>query len=205
MKEAWAKENPDSLQRGKELRQAFLNKHELKPDSLAVEVRKKSSTQIRRSSTKRDSARSSIDCLETSMLSLDPRTSKPPESLRKLPLLDLSVYTVEEEEEDVSWVKTEQDEEILSTRRAMNIIYAKEDYQHFLEEMQDLLNRQKQKYQTLFNQHTVSFWERRALLEDTGEARKAYAGSIKPVSVPRSGKKSVKSKKGGGSSRRSKK
>ncbi|XP_076670806.1 androglobin [Andrena cerasifolii] len=205
MKEAWAKENPDSLERGKELRQAFLNKHELKPDSSAVEVRRKSLTEIRKSSTKRDSARSSIDCLDTSMLSLDPRTSKPPESLRKLPLLNLSLYKVKEEEEDVRWVKTEEDEEILSTSRAMNIIYAKEDYQHFLEDMQGLLNRQKQKYRTLFNPHIVSYWERRALLEDTDEARKAYVGSIKPVSVPRSGKKSVKSKKGGASSRRSKK
>ncbi|XP_076244001.1 androglobin [Calliopsis andreniformis] len=196
MKEVWATENPDSLQRGRELREAFLKEHELKSVPSAAESMydKKSST-LSRKSSKRDSARTSFDCWETSTLNLERRTPKPTASLRKLPPLNLSIYTVKDEEEDIPWVKTEQDEETLRTSRMMNIIYAKEDYLHFLEEMHVLLKNQKQKFHMLYDEHKETFWGGRTLLEHAYEERKAFIDSMRPVSVRSDSKKSKRSKK----------
>ncbi|XP_053997884.1 uncharacterized protein LOC128886751 [Hylaeus anthracinus] len=195
MKEAWAKENPDSLQRGRELREAFIAKHEIPPEASTVEGIKKSSTQTVKFSTKRASRGTVVDCcLETSATKIEKRTTKPCQSLRRLPAVDLSSYKIKEDEEEVSWLKTSHDEEVLSNIRALNIIYAEEDYNHVLEEMNGLLKSRRKGYRELFGKHKDSFWEKRALLEDVYEARKAYIGTTKSVSV-QSTKRSARSKK----------
>ncbi|XP_043256429.1 androglobin-like [Colletes gigas] len=192
MKEAWSRENPDSLQRGRELREAFIAEHEIKQESSTVNVIRKSSIHVGRSSTKRDSK--TIDCcLEILASKMEARTERP-FHLHRLPTLNLSDYKIKEEEEDTPWVKTPHDEEVLSNIRKMNIVYAKEDYSHVLEEMDGLLQSRVERYRELFSKHKDSFWERRALLEDVYEARKSYIGTTKPVSV-RSSKKSARSKK----------
>ncbi|XP_076630447.1 androglobin [Colletes latitarsis] len=193
MKEAWSKENPDSLQRGRELREAFITKHEIKQESSTVDVKRQSFIYAGRSSAKRDSKTIVDCCLEIPTSKMEARTEKPFQLLR-LPSLNLSDYKIKEEEEDTPWVKTPHDEEVLSNIRKMNVVYAKEDYNHVLEEMHGLLQSRVERYRELFSKHKDSFWERRALLEDVYEARKSYIGTTKPVSV-RSSKKSARSKK----------
>ena len=197
MKEAWAKENPDSLQRGRELREAFIKKHEIKSKSSIDSPEKKVPSHPEKS-LKRDGQRLSIvGTSEISMAHLEERTLKPPASLRKLPPLDLTVYEVREDEEDKPRVKAESDEETLRNIRTMNIVYAQDDYAHFLEELENLYRRQKYQYKTLYGRYFDEFFDRRAILEDVYEARRAYISNTKPVaaSSTKSTKKSVKSKK----------
>ncbi|KAK9306199.1 hypothetical protein QLX08_003085 [Tetragonisca angustula] len=197
MKEAWAKENPDSLQRGRELREAFIKKHEIKSKSSIDSPEKKVPSHPEKS-LRRDGQRLSAGTSEISMAHLEERTLKTPASLRKLPPLDLTVYEVrEEEEEDKPRLKTESDEEILRNIRTMNIVYAQDDYAHFLEELENLYRRQKYQYKTLYGRYLDEFLDRRSILEDVYEARRAYIDSMRPVaaSSTKSTKKSVKSKK----------
>ena len=94
-------------------------------------------------------------------------------------------------------MKTESDEEILRNIRTMNIVYAQDDYAHFLEELENLYRRQKYQYKTLYGRYLDEFLDRRSILEDVYEARRAYIDSMRPVaaSSTKSTKKSVKSKK----------
>lgn len=184
MKEAWAKENPDSLQRGRELREAFIKKHEVKPKSLTGSLERKGSSHSEKSLTKRDALRSSIvDASEVSMAHLEERTLKPPPSLRRLPPLDLTIYQVKEDEEDKPWVKTELDEDMLRNIRMMNIIYAQEDYKHFLEDLENLYRQQKFQYQKLFSRYNESFHLRRTWFADIYQDRKSYIGSSKAAAA----------------------
>ncbi|CAD1472175.1 unnamed protein product, partial [Heterotrigona itama] len=197
MKETWAKENPDSLQRGRELREAFIKKHEIKSKSSTDSPEKKVPSHPEKS-LKRDGQRLSVvGTSEISMAHLEERTLKPPASLRRLPPLDLTVYEVREDEEDKPRMKTESDEETLRNIRTMNIVYAQDDYAHFLEELENLYRRQRYQYKTLYGRYLDEFFDRRAILEDVYEARRVYINSMKPVaaSSTKSTKKSVKSKK----------
>lgn len=198
MKEDWAKENPDSLARGRVLREAFLKKHEIKSDYSLASLKRRSLTIPERSLTK--CHRTSItDSRTFSMLDSEPRTLKPPSFLRRLPPLDLTIYEVKEDEEDIPWVKTEQDEETLRSSRVMNIIYAKEDHAHFVADMQDMLQNRRDRYKKIFSDYKELFWEHRILLEEAHEARNFYVGNMKreriPVSKKASSRKSKKSKK----------
>lgn len=196
MKEAWAKENPDSLQRGRELREAFIKKHEIKSKSSIDSPEKKVPSHPEKSS-RRDGQRLSVGTSEISMAHLEERTLKTPASLRKLPPLDLAVYEVREEKEDKPRLKIESDEEIPRNLRTMNIVYAQDDYAHFLEELENLYRRQKYQYKTLYGRYLDEFLDRRSRLEDVYEARKGYIDSLRSVaaSSTKSIKKSVKSKR----------
>ncbi|XP_017754769.1 PREDICTED: uncharacterized protein LOC108546966 [Eufriesea mexicana] len=184
MKEAWAKENPDSLQRGRELREAFIKKHEMKPKSLTGSLERKDSSHSEKSLTKRDTLRSSIvDASEISMAHLEERTLKPPSVLRRLPPLDLTIYEVREDEEDKPWVKTELDEDMLRNIRMMNIIYAQEDYKNFLEDLENLYKQQKHQYQKLYGRYKDSFLTRRSWFASICEIRRSYIGGPRAEAV----------------------
>nr|XP_012151109.1 PREDICTED: androglobin-like [Megachile rotundata] len=199
MKEAWAKENPDSLARGKKLREAFLKKYQILSSAHSqTTLRRKSSIMSEKSITK--SHRSSfVEASEISMLDTEPRSLTPPSFLQRLPALDLTIYEVREDEEDTLWIKTEQDEETLRNSRALNIFYASEDHMHFMEDMQTLLRAQKDRYRTFFSRYKDQFWRNRIESEEAHEARDAYVRSKKaasaPVSKKASSRKSKKSKK----------
>ncbi|XP_017876263.1 uncharacterized protein LOC108622717 [Ceratina calcarata] len=186
MKEEWAKENPDSLERGRELREAFIKKHEVRPEISAGSFERKSSSHSMRSVTKRDSQPSLIgDTSELSMGSrFEERTLKPPSALRRLPPLNVSLYKIKEDEEDESWVKTDADEEMMRNIRMMNIIYAQEDYAYFLDELNSLMKKQQEQQDSLYGTYKESFWCRRAALDDAYDARNLYVRSMKPSAPP---------------------
>nr|XP_034176028.1 androglobin-like isoform X2 [Osmia lignaria] len=198
MKEDWAKENPDSLARGRVLRAAFLKKHEIKSNYSLASLKRRSLTTPEKSLTK--CHRTSItDSRMISLLDYEPRTLKPPSFLRRLPPLDLTIYEVKEDEEDIPWVRTEQDEETLRSSRVMNIIYAKEDHAHFVADLQDILQTRKDRYKQVFSDYKDLFWEYKILMEEAHEARNSYVSNMKreriPVSKKASSRKSKKSKK----------
>ncbi|CAK9814641.1 ADGB [Anthophora plagiata] len=198
MKEAWAEENPDSLERGRELREAFIKKHEVKPESSTSLFETKLSSHSGEFSKGESRESMSADTSMTSMVRLEDRTLKPPASLRRLPPLDLSVYEVKDDEEDKPWVKTESDEVMLRNNRLMSIIYAKEDYMHFLEDLECLIENQKEHYETMYGKYREDFWDRRYILNEIYENFRDYISSMKPAvasSVKSTGKKSKKSKK----------
>ncbi|XP_076751153.1 androglobin [Xylocopa sonorina] len=194
MKEAWAKENPDSLQRGKELREAFVKEHEIKPETRTGSIERKPSSHSKSSLTKRDTQRSSIDyASETSMLHLEERTLKPTASLRRLPPLDLTIYEVKEDEGKEPRLKTESDEELSRNIRAANIVRAEENYASFLDKLRNLFEKQQTQYGTLYGRYTEYFWDSRASLEEAYEARNLYVRRTKPVAA--SSTKSTKATK----------
>ncbi|XP_076168802.1 androglobin [Ptiloglossa arizonensis] len=201
MKETWVKDNPDCIKRGRELREAFLAKYEVKAESESstTDVSKTFSVNSRVSTKRENGAMAAEGYSETSKMEV--RTTKP---FRRLPSMDYSIYKVSEDEEDKPWIKTAHDEEVLSNIRKMNIIYANEDHHDALEEMKCLLKNRKEKYRELFSEHRDLFWERRALLDEAIEKRKAYIDTTKPLSV-QSSKKIVKSKSTKSKSTKSKK
>ncbi|CAL7940379.1 unnamed protein product [Xylocopa violacea] len=194
LKEAWAKENPDSLQRGRELREAFVKEHEIKPETRTGSIERKASSHSKSSLTKRDTQRSSIaDASETSMLHLEERTLKPTASLRRLPPLDLTVYEVKEDQGKEPRLKTESDEELSRSIRAANIARAKENYENFLDKLENLFEKQKERHATMYGRYMEYFWDGRASSEEAYEARNSYVRRTKPVAA--SSTKSTKATK----------
>ncbi|XP_017795550.1 PREDICTED: uncharacterized protein LOC108576984 [Habropoda laboriosa] len=197
MKEAWAEENPDSLEQGRDLREAFIKKHEVKPESSTSSFVRKLSSHSEGFSRGESGGSTIANASVTSMVRLEERTLKPPASLRRLPPLDLSVYEIKEDEEDKPWVKTELDEEMLRNSRMMNIIYAEQDYKHFLEDLEALMQKQKEHHDTMYEKYRNDFWDRRLTLEEIYENFRDYICSMKPTaasSAKSTAKKSKKSK-----------
>lgn len=186
MKEIWAKEDPESLLRGKFLQENFRQKYEFTLEHSAMDIKSKALVSGRKSSTK-------LECCEEAPAISEIRTLDPPLPFRRLPTLDLTIYENREEEEDTPWVKTPYDEEILRCRRAVNIIYAQEDYDYFIEEMNGLMKSRRERYRMLLKEHEELFREREAMVEEVYKARKAYIASTNPGSI-RGSKKSAKSK-----------
>ncbi|XP_076223011.1 androglobin [Nomia melanderi] len=186
MKETWAKNDPESLSRGKLLQENFRQKYEFTPKPSETDTKSEASVPGRKSSVKLEC------CVETPAIS-EIRTLEPPLLFRRLPTLDLTIYENREDEEDTPWVKTPYDEEILRCRRAVNIIYAQEDYDYFIEEMNGLMKNRRERYRMLLKEHEELFRERKAMVEEVYEARKAYIAGTNPGSV-RGSKKSAKTK-----------
>ncbi|XP_076648738.1 androglobin [Halictus rubicundus] len=178
MKETWSKTNPDSLARGKKIREEFRAKHEIKPEPSELSTRELFVKEC---------------CPDVAPSQLEIRTLEPPQSLRKLPKLSLSAYKIKEDEEDTPWVKTVYDEETLRNARLANIIYAQEDYNCSIEELSGLMKNRKDRYRMLFGEHYDSFSGRRTLVENVYEERKSYLPSKKDSS-PKGSKKSAKTK-----------
>ncbi|XP_033334682.2 androglobin [Megalopta genalis] len=176
MKEAWFAENPDSMARGKQLREEFRKKHEIVPEVSEIDTRKRHMSEC---------------CPDVPRSMLEERTLEPPRSFRKLPLLKLSDYEVKEDEEDVPWLKTIYDEEILRNTRLAHIIYAQEDYNYSIEELSGLMKNRKERYRMLFQEHQGQLSKRRTIVEDVYELRKSYIATMKSES----GKGSRKSMK----------
>lgn len=196
MKEMWAAENPDSLQRGRELREAFIKKHEIQPKSSTCSLERNPSGLSERLSLTKSSLKSSaMDIFQSqaSMLSLAERTLKAPPSLRRLPPLDLSIYEEKEDVCDRPFVRTESSEKIQRDMRMLRIVEAEQGYADFLKEMENLIEKQKERYRTLYGDYEDVFWERRVDLEDVYEARQAYINSMKLIAA--STVKSVRNKK----------
>lgn len=197
MKEIWAQDNPDSLERGREIRKAFIKKHAVKQPIECLE--KKVSNLSEKPLIKKDNERSLVDAPDISHC-MEERTLSPPPSLRRLPPLDLSVYEVKEDEEIL---KTESKEEMLSVLRKLDVTCAQQDYEQFLEELENLNKLQKLEHDILYRiKYTEAFRERKALMENLYEVRKNYiamkslAPSVKSTKKsPISSKKSKKNKK----------
>lgn len=186
MKEIWAKEDPESLVRGKLLQENFRQKYEFTLEPSETDTKRKALVAGRKSSMK-------LDCCVEAPAVPEIRTLEPPPLFRRLPTLDLTIYENREDEEDTPWVKTPYDEEILRCRRAVNIIYAQEDYDYFIEEMNGLMKSRRERYRMLLEEHEELSRERKAMVEEVYEARKAYIASTSPGSV-RGSRKSAKTK-----------
>ncbi|XP_078046835.1 androglobin [Augochlora pura] len=176
MKEAWFAENPDSMARGKLLREEFRKKYEIKPEASEMDTRRRPLKEC---------------CPDVPLSMLESRSLEPPRSFRKLPLLKLSDYEVKEDEEDVPWLKTIYDEEILRNTRLAHIIYAQEDYNYSIEELSGLIKNRKERYRMLFQEHQGQLSTRRTIVEEAYELRKSYIASMQSES----GKGSRKSMK----------
>lgn len=174
-KASWLLNEPDRFERGKVLRDAFLEEHavvltasinsdlEVSTDSLGFPVVKSSD--------------GSQPCVMTSTLR---RSSKPqPNPNCLLPKLDLSRYMEMEEEEENPWVKTEFDEETLRNQRAMDIIDFENSQTRLIQKYQLVLQDQRRKYKRLFQEFELNYSRGQERVEEAYKMRQDYLESLK--------------------------
>ncbi|XP_012287332.1 uncharacterized protein LOC105703489 [Orussus abietinus] len=193
MKSVWVADKPDRLQQGCRLREEFLNKNRIVLEPSEVVSKKKISTIV---SQHKDVNSSNTARLLSQLSDDNQRTLVPPENMKNLlPKLDLTIYMVKEDEEEDRWYKTEYDEEMLRSHRAVNMFDFEQYYLGFLEESNDILNSQRQKYSRLLNNYSESVSRRKSLLNTAYETRTVFIDSAEPFPSEVEDKQKRKKKK----------
>ncbi|XP_046824163.1 androglobin-like [Vespa crabro] len=192
LKESWSKDNPERLQRGKELREIFLDTYSLHSISL-TNLEKEISTEMNKRMGRRQIRESKI-CDRSSLTEkIVIRFLKYPRSRSfDLPVLDLSKYEKSEEKLEISRIRTNSERKILNEQLYADISNFFLDYDNFLQRLENWSFEQVRKYTKLWNSHEENFSQRKVQLEEAYEIRQAYISSIKSIDTPKKGKKGGK-------------
>ncbi|RLU20236.1 hypothetical protein DMN91_006843 [Ooceraea biroi] len=167
LKEFWWSKDPGRRERGRELREAFLNARASKIEPEA------SSNQNDRQSRRIIEDEDMIFCLSNAR---QRRTLKPPDS-HLLPL-DLTKYMRANEIVKHRQIKTKNDDEILKNQVAVNIADSERSYTSYLDKLIELVNEQLQRYSKFFRKKKENFRQRRTLVDAAYESRKVYVDSL---------------------------
>ncbi|XP_014481753.1 PREDICTED: androglobin-like [Dinoponera quadriceps] len=177
LKDSWRSKDPSQPERGRKLREAFLNTH-----TLIVEPVVPSEENEEESSTIETGDMAFCQSYEKQR-----RTLKPPKSYH-LPALDLTKYMTRNGILTDYYIRMEIDYQILRDQQTVNIIESQKNYSHYLENLAELTDKQFRTYVKLFSKKEQNFWERRALVDHAYESRKVY------IDTPTSSKAKIKEK-----------
>nr|XP_012224984.1 PREDICTED: uncharacterized protein LOC105673728 [Linepithema humile] len=168
LKESWWSKDSGRSERGKELRDTFLNIHvsKIEPEALVDENEKHSKIIKDKNMT---------FCLSHAR---QRRTLKSPEFHHRLLALNLTKYVKGDEIVEQYQIKTKHDDEILRKQHAMNIADSQENYSSYLENLADLTNKQLRRYAKFFRKREENFWKRRASVDRVCERRKVHIKSL---------------------------
>ncbi|XP_046608828.1 uncharacterized protein LOC124299607 [Neodiprion virginianus] len=177
MKRSWEESEPGRLQRGRSLRESFLEENcvdlTLSPGSEMVDF-------------------GSSEDEEGPLVSLgagEIRTLKPPPNpSRILPPWNITAYVSKDEEEEDRWVKTEGDEEVLRNQRTIYSLDFDQAKACRVEEDAEMIREQRRRYSELFNSYARKVEEYKRLGDAVTEMRKFYISEMKPASPNRDGK-----------------
>ncbi|XP_011877856.1 PREDICTED: uncharacterized protein LOC105567532 [Vollenhovia emeryi] len=167
LKESWWSKDPNRLECGKNLREAFLNAHVSKTEPDASSNRNKIQLKLIEDE---DTA----FCLSHTR---QYRTLKPPESHR-LSALDLTRYMRRDEIAKRRWIKTKSDDEIFKNQHTASIVDSQTNYSGYLENLSALMNKQLQRYVKRLEKKEENFRQRRTLVGAACETRKNYIDSL---------------------------
>ncbi|KYM98476.1 Calpain-7-like protein [Cyphomyrmex costatus] len=169
LKESWWSKDPTRPERGKILRETFLNKHFFKIESDI------SLTYQNRIELKLIEDEDMEYCLSHTR---QYRTLKSPESYHYLPALDLTRYMKRNEIAKYQRINTKSDDEILKNQHTAIIIDDQINYSDYLKNLDDLMNMQLRKHLKHFGKKKQKFWQRRSFVDAVYETRKIYINSL---------------------------
>lgn len=192
MKESWSKDDPERSQRGKELREAFLDTYSVRRIS-SMNLEEEISIEMNERMGRRK-VRESKFCERSSLTgNIVIRFLRYPRSRSfDLPLLDLSRYERLEEKMEISRIRTNSEREILKGQLYADVSNFFLDYDNFLHRLNNWSYEQVRKYKKLWNVYEENFSKRKAQLEKAYEIRQAYISSVKSIDTPIKGKKGGK-------------
>lgn len=168
LKESWWSKDPSRSERGKNLREAFLNTH-------ASNIESETSSSQNGIQLKLLEDEDMTFCLSHAR---QPRTLKSLESHHHLPALDLTRYMRRDEVAKHHRIKTKSDDEILKNQHIAIIIDSQTNYSNYLENLAELANKQLRRYMKYFGKKEENFWQRRTLVNTACETRKIYVDSL---------------------------
>ncbi|KAK2580944.1 hypothetical protein KPH14_006010 [Odynerus spinipes] len=185
MKEAWAADDPERPQRGRDLREAFLNAHAL-PRSLSFELDARMSSKMMRYEEQESSLEFDVCGRLSTVRKSSIRTLKQPRSRSfGLPPLDLSIYERTDEKVMDRRVRSGSEQELLKEKRYVDVLDFFHSHDRFLRRLSDRTFKQVRKYEKSLNTHEENFSQRRAQLEEAYEIRTTYIASIKSTDKPK--------------------
>ncbi|XP_046737865.1 uncharacterized protein LOC124406483 [Diprion similis] len=177
MKRSWEESEPGRLQRGRSLRESFL-------EANCVDLTLSSGSEMLDSGSSGDE-----EGLLSNLAAEETRTLKPPPNpSRILPPWNITAYVSKDEEEEDRWVKTEDDEEVLRNQRAIYSLDFDQARACRVEEDAEMIREQRRRYSELFNSYARKVEEYKSLGDVATEMRKFYISEMKPASPNRVGK-----------------
>lgn len=192
MKESWWKDDPERLQRGKELREAFLDTYSIRSIS-SMNLEEEISIEMNKRMGRRKIRESEIHKRLTLTESIVTKFLKYPRSRSfELPVLDLSKFQKIEEEMEISRIRSSSERKILTEQRYADVSDFFLTYDNFLQRLDDWSYEQLRKYKKLWNDLEENISQRKAQLEKVYETRQAYISSIKLLDTPKKVKKGEK-------------
>lgn len=172
MKESWWSADPSKPERGRKLRESFLNTFTLRTEAAIFPEQNE----------KESHATETEDMAFCQSREERRRTLNPPESYR-LPSLDLTKYITRNGIVTDHYVRKESDYQILRDRSIINIADSQRNYSHYLDNLTKMTNEQFRRYTMLCDKKKKNFWGRRSLMDDAYESRKIYIDTL--TSPPR--------------------
>ncbi|XP_036143417.1 uncharacterized protein LOC105838621, partial [Monomorium pharaonis] len=166
LKESWQSKDSSRPERGKDLREAFLNAYASKMKSDASSNR--NGMQLKLIEDK-----DMVFCLPHTR---QYRTLKPLESVH-LPALDLAKYTRDEIMKNHQ-IKTKINDELLKSQCITIITDSQTNYSNYLENLAELINKQLRRYAKNIDKRKKNFWQRRSLIDAAYETRKTYVDNL---------------------------
>nr|XP_050857419.1 androglobin-like isoform X1 [Vespula vulgaris] len=192
LKESWWKDDPERLQRGKELREAFLDTYSIRSIS-SMNLEEEISIEMNKRMGRRKIRESEIHKRLTLTESIVTKFLKYPRSRSfELPVLDLSKFQKIEEEMEISRIRSSSERKILTEQRYADVSDFFLTYDNFLQRLDDWSYEQLRKYKKLWNDLEENISQRKAQLEKVYETRQAYISSIKLLDTPKKVKKGEK-------------
>ncbi|KAL6254662.1 hypothetical protein P5V15_013969 [Pogonomyrmex californicus] len=164
LKESWLSKSPNRSERGKDLREIFLNAHILKiePDA-----------SLNLNESKLIENEDAMFCLSHVRQYRTLKSPKPP-----LSVSNMMKYMRRDEAVKHYWIKTKSDDEILKNQYINNITNNQSNYFRYLENLAKLINKQLQKYIKYIGKKEETFWQRRVLVDAVYETRRTYTDNL---------------------------